>query len=479
MTIIESMRNRTLETTSALSGGFRRRLMIAMVVVALFTSIMFIAVLSFVWNSQFNDYTRDTLEEYASSTALALGREYDTRGYWSTSGVYGVVSTSATIEDMGVQVRNANDVVLYDNTWIGSGADGIGEISLAPAASNMVTSPIVDAKGNVVGSVNAWVYGSDVFLTTRDQSFRFSSFVAIGLSALVAVLFAILIGFVFSRMISAPIRDISAAARRLSEGDLAARSGVSGPDDVGQLGETFDAMAEVMEKDRELERRLTSDVAHELRTPLMSITATVEAMQDGVYPCDQEHLALVDSEARRLSRLVDSMLRLSRLESGSAQLNIQTTDAVSFVRGIVQSHFALLADTGLEMSFSNDTGVDELICEFDRDMVTQAVTNIVSNAMRYTPVPGSVEASVATDGENVRISVKDTGIGIAEEDIQRVFSRFWRAEESRNRVAGGLGVGMAVTKEIVDRHHGHIEVESEPGVGSTFTLVLPIHQPAE
>ena len=474
---VASTREQASRCFARLTGGFRRRMMLAMAVVALFTSAVFIIVLALVWNTQFNDYTRDSLEEYATSTAQALGREYDTRGYWSTAAVYNAIGSTATIEDMGMQVRNANDVVVYDNTWVGADADGIGEISLAPDASSMVSCPVLNAAGETVGTVNAWVYGSDVFLTTRDQDFRRSSFIAIGISGLAAVAFALLLGFVFSRAISQPVRTISTAAQRIKEGDLSARSGVKGGDDVGQLGETFDEMAESIEKDKELERRLTSDVAHELRTPLMSITATVEAMQDGVYPCDQEHLALVDSEARRLSRLVDSMLRLSRLESGSVRLNIESIDVIDFVRGIYMSHEALLADTGLDLVFENNTGVDELPCEFDRDTVTQAVTNIISNAMRYTPVPGSVTVGVSQRDGCARISVKDTGIGIAQEDIQRVFSRFWRAEESRNRVAGGLGVGMAVTKEILDRHHGTIEVESEPGKGSTFTLVLPLVQP--
>ena len=159
------------------------------------------------------------------------------------------------------------------------------------------------------------------------------------------------------------------------------------------------------------------------------------------------------------------------------RLKIEPVDAVEFVGNIARSHMALLEDAGLTMTFANRTGVDSLDVELDRDTITQAVTNIISNAMRYTPAPGEVEVALdKADGE-VLISVRDTGIGIAKEDIRNVFGRFWRAEESRNRVAGGLGVGLAVTKEIVDRHHGHIDVESEQGVGTTFTLHIPLTQP--
>ena len=464
--------------------SFRQRMVLAFAVVAVSTTLLFVIVLTIVWNGQFNQYTRNTMEELATTAAQSLGRVYDERGYWSTLNLENAASGVVGMDDVGIQILNANGVVVYDSTLIGmtgSGSTALGalsDMSLAPSdTGNVVSKSIVSSEGNAVGTVRVWVYGSDLLLTQRDIDFRTSSFEALLLGGIASVLLAVLLGFVFSRALTRPVRIISGAAQRIKEGDLTARSNVRGNDDLGQLGETFDEMAESIERDRELERRLTSDVAHELRTPLMAILATVEAMQDEVLPCDQEHLALVAGETKRLSRLVDSMLRLSRLENGSVQLHIEPVDIVAFVDGIATSHAMLLDDMGLTMTFTNNTGSEELLVELDRDTVTQAVTNIVSNAMRYTPAPGEVEVSVSRMDAEVLIAVRDTGIGIAKEDIGNVFGRFWRAEESRNRVAGGLGVGLAVTKEIVDRHHGRIEVESEKGVGTTFTLHLPLEQP--
>lgn len=459
--------------------GFRQRVTLSFAVVAVITTMVFVVVLTVVWNNQFSTYTRTTMENLAESAATSLARVYDMRDYWSSSQLDAAASKATATEDVGIQVLNADGVVLYDSTRIADeGPSVIGDdISLAPDESHMVSKPIVSRDGDQVGIVRVWAYGSDLLLTPRDRDFRSSSFGAIGLAGGASVVLAVLIGLAFSRALTQPVRVISQAAQRIKEGDLSARSGVSGDDDLGQLGETFDEMAESIERDHELERRLTSDVAHELRTPLMSILATVEAMQDEVLPCDQEHLALVSSETKRLSRLVDSMLRLSRLENGSVRLKIEPVDAVGFVRDVTLSHQALLEGMGLEMSFKNETGQEELMVELDRDTVTQAVTNIISNAMRYTPAPGKVTVMVNADEDGASISVSDTGIGIAPADLDRVFGRFWRAEESRNRVAGGLGVGLAVTKEIVDRHHGRIGVESEQGVGTTFTIFLPYEQP--
>lgn len=464
--------------------SFRQRVTLSFAVVAVFMTVLFVVVLTLVWNSQFSAYTRDAMDELAASAASALARSYDMRGTWSSTDLANAAAGVASADGVGIQIINANGVVVYDSTVGGStqrsSSTGMEvDMSLAPGddPSSVVTRSIVDDDGNEVGVVRVWVYGSDALLTQRDESFRISSLEAVSITGIVAVILAATMGLVLSRVLTKPVRAISTAAQRIKEGDLSARSNVRGNDDLGQLGTMFDAMADSVQRDRELERRLTSDVAHELRTPLMSILATVEAMQDEVLPCDQEHLALVSSETKRLSRLVDSMLRLSRLENGSVRLKIEPVDAVEFVGTIARSHAALLEDAGLTMAFVNKTGADELTVELDRDTVTQAVTNIISNAMRYTPAPGEVEVSVSCAGNEALVAVRDTGIGIAKEDIDHVFGRFWRAEESRNRVAGGLGVGLAVTKEIIDRHHGHIDVESEQGVGTTFTLHLPLTQP--
>ena len=460
--------------------SFRARVATGFAVVAILTTVLFVVVLSVSWNEEFHNYTRSTLEELADSTAATLERSYANKGYWTASDLETAASSAESLEDIGVQICDAKKTAVYDSTLAASGQTANSyatDMSLAPAASQMVSVDVHGRSGEKVGTVSVWVYGSEYLLTQRDESFRTGSFKAIGVAGFVAVLLSVILGFVISRVLTTPVRTISHTAARIKEGELSARCGVRGKDDLGQLGETFDEMAEKIENDRELERRLTNDMAHELRTPLMSMLATVEAMQDGVYGCDQEHLALVRSEITRLSRLVDGMLSLSRLENGSVHMDIVPTDAVELVAGIAATHKAMLDEVGLDLRFENACDTDELVVELDRDTITQAVTNFISNAMRYTPAPGTVTVRVNRDGNDALISVQDTGIGIAKEDISRVFGRFWRAEESRNRAKGGLGVGLAVTKEIADRHHGKIEVDSTQGVGTTFTLRLPLKQP--
>ena len=293
------------------------------------------------------------------------------------------------------------------------------------------------------------------------------------MAAAIAVVLACVIGYFTSKRLSTPIQRITNTARQLRNGDLTARSGVRGSDEIGQLGETFDDMATSLERDLKLEHRLTGDVAHELRTPLMAMQATVEAMQDGVLPADDEHFETVAAEVRRLSRLVDAMLKLSRLENGSTELKTERTDVVYLIRSLVTSQHQLFHEKGLHLRFVDESQYGELNADIDPDLIREAVVNLMSNAMRYTDEDGWVTVTVRQDKSDVLIAVQDTGIGIAKEDIPQTFSRFWRSDVSRERVSGGLGVGLSLTKEIVDKHNGTILVESELGKGTTFTLRIP------
>ena len=455
---------------------YTMRVILAFALVSFMTALVSIAVLSYVWEQHFQTYTRENMQNIAETTAQAIGARYSASGgHWYSGALDPASSAHDVNESIGVRVVDANGDVLYDDSrTMGS----MAEISLAPTSKeSLATADIITPEEEVVGAVQVWVYGSNTLLTQADQEFKNHSYQAMIYATIIAVCIAMIVGILFARSLVDPINKITRAAKAVGEGDLSARTNLEGDDEISNLGMTFDVMAESVQKDRQLERRLTTDVAHELRTPLMSMLATVEAMQDGVYACDQEHLALVRSEITRLSRLVDGMLSLSRLENGSVRMDIVPTDAVELVAGITATHKAMLDEVGLDLRFENACDTDELVVELDRDTITQAVTNFISNAMRYTPAPGTVTVRVRRDGNDALISVQDTGIGIAKEDISRVFGRFWRAEESRNRAKGGLGVGLAVTKEIVDRHHGKIEVDSTQGVGTTFTLRLPLKQP--
>lgn len=477
----------TIKKNPAGGPSFSTSMTLAFALIAAMMALIFVVVLAVVWGGQFSSYARQNMQGIADSTAESISAAYEREGKWTTDVLNLAGAASSVSSDIGVQVVDAAGGVLYDDTWSSDGAsanvDAAGVVhpqsvaSLAPSSGDsVVTADVRDASGATVGTVRLWAFGSDTLLTTADSAFKLSSFQAITIAAVIGVVLACVLGYVTSRKMSEPIQKITHTAKQLRNGDMTARTGVSGSDDIGQLGETFDDMASTLERDIKLEHRLTGDVAHELRTPLMAMQATVEAMQDGVLPADDEHFETVASEVRRLSRLVDAMLKLSRLENNSNELKTERADVIYLLRSLVNSQHALFHEKGLHLRFINETGRDELMADIDGDLIREAMVNLMSNAMRYTDADGYVKVSVKTDRGDVLMSVQDTGIGIAKEDIPQTFARFWRSDVSRERVSGGLGVGLSLTKEIVDKHNGTILVESELGRGTTFTLRIPRDQ---
>lgn len=296
-------------------------------------------------------------------------------------------------------------------------------------------------------------------------------FFAVFTAGAIALLLSVILGIYFAVGIARPVQRISDTASAIKEGNLSARTGLSGDDQLGQLGQRFDEMADAIERDRDLERQLIGDVAHELRTPLMAIQATVEAIQDGVFEADEEHLNTISFETRRLGRLVEALLHLNRLENGTAEVKRNPVNLSSVVSGLSTTHEALLETSGI--MFFTDIAPNVMIIG-DQDLISQAVANLLSNAVRYTPENGMVTVELARENGYAKISVRDTGVGISEEDMKKVFSRFWRADVARQSVDGGLGIGLALVKEVVDQHFGDVSVSSTLGEGSTFVMRIPL-----
>ncbi len=464
---------------------YSTRMTLAFAMTAVMTAVVLSAVLAFVWEDQFQSYTRANMQRMVEQTAETLSQHYAEKRAWTDESLAFMETTSDSMPEVGMRLTDRSGTVLYDDAAGGAITPTQGNrtrrLAMPLSESSIVRADIKyegenGAMTEAVGTLMFWSVSSDALLTKSDSTFRTNSYAAIVTAASMAVLFACVIGYFVARALTKPIKRITTTASQIRNGDLTARTELSGTDEMGRLGETFDEMASSLERDIKLEHRLTSDVAHELRTPLMAMQATVEAMQDGVMPANQDNLATVAVEVRRLSRLVDAMLRLSRMENGKTPLRMERCDVVALASDLVTVHSQLFQDNGITLTFENETGHQQFYAELDPDLVREAMVNLISNAMRYTSEGGNVWVRVGRNRRNVLLSVQDTGMGIAKEDIPRVFSRFWRSDASRERVAGGLGVGLALTKEIVDRHNGTIAVDSEEGVGTTFTLRLPISQ---
>ena len=458
--------------------GLAFQLGMAFAAVAAFTALLAAGILTYAWQQLFEGYVRAGVQSSAVSLSSVTADSYTYYGGWQVASLAQIARLAAA-NDLRLQILDGQGKVLIDSASLQADAGPLGlsgaitpPNSAKPAAmpQPVVQAPVVVGV-STVGSIKVASLAPGGLLTTRDLEFRAASFDGLAVAAVLALLLASFAGVLYSRRFTKPIDLVTRTAAALRSGERGARTGMTGEDPVGVLGRTLDEMADSIEAEREFERRLTADVAHELRTPLMAIQAQVEAMQDGVLPTNEHQLGIVRDETMRLSRLADSILELSRLERRSVTFHMEPMDLAVPLSQAVDTHRALMES--LELTLVDDIATG-LKVSGDSDRLAQAFSNLLGNAARYTPEGGNVTVRLVRERGQAVVTVADTGIGIAAEEHDRVFTRFWRSDAARERARSGFGIGLAVVREIVDYHGGSVSFESEVGRGTTFTIKLPL-----
>ncbi len=286
-----------------------------------------------------------------------------------------------------------------------------------------------------------------------------------------AVLLALLVasaiaGATSLRRMSGPLDDLLTASRRVADGDYTARVRVHGPAEVRSLASAFNSMAEQLDAHDRQRRSMLADVTHELRTPLTVIQGNLEGMLDGVYPADEARLKSILEETQILSRLTDDLRTLSQAESGTLQLKREQVDVDALIEDTI-AVFRSQADAGgVHIEFHKP--VTPILLNIDPERVRQVVSNLISNAVRYSPQGSAVRVALSNEGTGARISVADSGPGIAPADLPHIFDRYYKSADSR-----GMGLGLSIAKYIVEAHGGQIQAESAAGQGTTIWFTLP------
>jgi signal transduction histidine kinase len=300
---------------------------------------------------------------------------------------------------------------------------------------------------------------------------------------------ATLVGYVLSRRLVRRLERLGEAVEALADGNLRGRAEVGPADEVGQLARRFNLMADRLEgtvaeldrRSREAEqalaakRELVANVSHELRTPLASISGHAESLLMLGSTIDEgrrvESLEVLHREARRLSRLVDDLFLLSTAESGGLPLSIRPVEIGPLLSELAATFQPIARQTRqISLVASADPGLPLVLG--DRERITQVLSNLVRNALRYTPEGGLVSIGAAQDGPMLRLSVEDTGIGVPPERLERIFDRFYRGDDARDRESGGAGLGLAIVRELVEAMGGTVAAESVEGEGSRFSFTL-------
>jgi two-component system sensor histidine kinase BaeS len=316
-------------------------------------------------------------------------------------------------------------------------------------------------------------FGSSDSMSQLYVDFRASFNEALAYAALAAMLVALALSLVFSRSVIAPVRAMSQATQRIADGRYDERVQVNGRDELAQLAARFNQMAEKLDQVESMRRRLIGDVSHELRTPLTAIKGSMEGLMDGVLPATDETYQQIHAEADRLNRLVDDLQELSRVEARAYQLDIRSLNVFTLAQTVTKRLAPHSESKRISLHLELAPDLPPILA--DEDRAVQVLTNLMGNALQYTPEGGRVTISAKRINDEIQISVHDTGIGIPPEQLAHIFDRFYRVDKSRSRQnGGGSGIGLTIARALIEAHGGRIWADSAgEGEGSTFTFTLP------
>ena len=434
---------------------------------------------------EFGQYLSQGNQKYVQNRANALSQIYSQEGGWSR--IQSLLPDLQRSSNDRLVIADASGVIVGDtsNQWLGKATSSVG-LSNGTAISvsgrklgdlYLITTRIGGGRG-FMGSGRGGPTTSTPSVSA-EQNFIDQVNSSLLFTALIATAIALIVGLVLTRQITRPIKALVNGARQIARGNLHHRVEIKSKDELGNLGQSFNAMAVSLDEAEQERRRIIADIAHELRTPLTVIEGTVTGIQDGVFNADKDHLDAIKEQTSLLTRLTSDLRDLSLAESGQLKLVLTPTDLTDLVRRKVSQFEVKAREKGLSMEVDIPKDLSKL--NIDPARIEQVLANLITNAIRHTPL-GSITISIqqvnrdATheiNNPSLILSVADTGEGIAPENLPHVFERFYRVEKSRARSEGGSGLGLAIVKQMVQAHGGKVWAESELGKGSTFYVSLP------
>lgn len=425
----------------------------------------------------FKEYVHQNQETKNRGIISLIGSKFHADGTWDYQGIQDI-GMYAMNQGLILRVKDAGGHMIWDAYTCDQGMcmEMLEEMSRNMMAKDpgwhgeLTTETFSLTRGdNVMGSVEISYYGP-VYYNELDIHFLGTLnriFISVGLISLVL---AVIFGGILAKMISTPITRVIRTAQSIAKGTYGDRSHeVSSTREISDLTGTVNDLAETLEKQEKLRKRLTGDVAHELRTPLATLQSHVEAMIDGVWEPTPERLTSCHEEITRITRLVSDLERLAHYESDSLVLNKTQFPARDFITRLMQTFEATFEQKRITPVIS----CDESVLVADKDKLSQVFVNLISNALKFTPEEGSISVSIQGTPQGIQAVVADTGQGIAPHDLPHIFERFYRADVSRNRTTGGAGIGLTLVKTIVEAHKGTISVTSQVDQGTRFTVLLP------
>ncbi|ELC8365053.1 sensor histidine kinase [Clostridium perfringens] len=452
------------------------KVIVPSIVIIIIVTLLTVVISKFYFDKKFGDYIMIKNQNTVQNILMELSEQYFDNE-WNYKNIEKITYNSL---DKGIIValydkedkeimnieKNSKDKCNRIMNFIKSSMEG--KYGSTTSQFEPVYYPLIKS-GEKIGEVRVKFYGPIFYMQNELVFLDIVNKIILGIGVLL-ILASTIMGFIISRSITRPINKLMTKAKYISKGEYDKKIEINTDIlEINDLINSINNLSQSIKEQENIRKRLTGDISHELKTPLTNIQSHLEAMIDGIWEPTEERLLSVKEEAERLSSLVSDMQKLNKYDESSIKLkkdNVNISDIICFV--IFQfSNLAKSKNIKIEYEKKNIN----LYC--DKDKITQALVNILSNAIRYSNEGSTIFIEEKLKDNKVIISIEDQGIGISEEDLKYVFERFYRADKSRTRATGGTGIGLTIVKSIVSSHGGEVKLESKLGEGSKFTIILP------
>jgi len=423
---------------------------------------------NFAFAGELSGYLTQQQDRQRLQVVTAVGDSYRRAGGWGNADLSGVGQITA-MNGGSMQVLDASGRVVrsLDTSAMSAGMVEMQSQMGGGGPLGPVRRVPVVVDGKTVGTVVMRM--PEVGLAPADAQFHQGVNGLFVIGGLTGALIAVIMGIFLARRATAPARELAKAARALAAGDRSQRVPYIGEDEFGQMGKAFNAMAEAVDEEDRLRRNFAAAVAHEVRTPLSILQSEVEALQDRVVRPSPRALASLHEEVMRMGRLIADLESLAYADAAVFSLHRVPTDLAELVKAAVAEFAGPYAAEGLRL----ESKLTALKADVDPVRIRQAISNLLSNSLKFTPEGGRVLVEVAPEGGAAVMRVTDSGSGIADEELPRVFDRFFRGSGAR---PAGSGIGLTVVQELVRAHGGRVAINSSGRKGTTVTILLPALQ---
>ena len=446
-------------------------------------SLSIIFLISFISNilikNNFNNYIKNRIDSEKSTVLKSISYTY-LHNKWNVKEIERI-GVEALEEGLIIKVVDNNGNIIWDanNNYNDMCQFMLNEMndnfkSISPSSQGEYVEEYydLDVNGVDIGYVEIGYYGP-IYYNNSDIMFFNGLNISLIIVTIVAIVLSVVMGVLISSNISKPVLEIANSTKEIINGKYKKR--LSNNNKVKEINEmivSINELADSLEMDEKMRKNLTRDISHELRTPLTTIQLQIEALIDGVWEASEERLIGIQYEIIRLTRLVESLEKLLEYDNDSLKLKKEEIDICQLINGVIINFEKQVFDKGIELK----TNLKKLTLNIDKDKIIQAIINLISNSIKYTPKGGTLTISCYSDNKNGYISIKDTGVGISEEHIKHIFKRFYRVDSSRTRKTGGSGIGLSIAQSIINAHGGEIIVKSQVNKGSEFIMIIPLEK---